>query len=94
MILSNPNNWRELQNHVAKIFRDIGFDTMIEKHITTARGHVVIDVYAVDNIFAGFGALSAGFIFLPFFGLLLTTILASFINLAVGYLFYKRQNES
>lgn len=57
-------------------------------------GKDISDVYAVDTIFAGFGALFTGFIFLPLLGLFLTTLLAALINFTIAYLFYKRQNEN
>lgn len=44
-----PKNWAELQNSVAKIFNECGFDVKVEKKIKTARGEVEIDVYVIDN---------------------------------------------
>ncbi|MBU3130557.1 restriction endonuclease [Clostridium tagluense] len=44
-----PENWVELQNSVARIFTECGFDVQVEKKIKTARGEVEIDVYVIDN---------------------------------------------
>ena len=41
-----PKDWRDLQNKVAKIFMDIGFETFTEKTISLVRGTVEVDVYA------------------------------------------------
>ena len=50
MIFSSPpSNWRDLQDKVAKIFKDIGFKTEVEKDVATARGVVNIDVFAEDE---------------------------------------------
>lgn len=62
---------------------------LMSKTYTKEIGKDISDVYAVDTIFAGCGALCAGFIFLPYFGLFQTTILAALINTSVGYLFYE-----
>jgi restriction system protein len=45
---SQPATWRELQNHVARILREAGVITTVEKRIRTARGKVSIDVWAHD----------------------------------------------
>ena len=61
---------------VSKIYiRDIGRD--------------VSTIYGIDTIFSGFGALFAGFICLPFIGLMQTTIMMAAINLSLGYIFIK-----
>jgi len=45
-----PKNWKDLQNKVAEIFKEIGYKTEIEKDIQTGRGETVnIDVFAVDE---------------------------------------------
>lgn len=41
-----PEKWEDLQNQVAKIFLDLGFETTVEKDITTVRGVVNVDVFA------------------------------------------------
>lgn len=47
---SIPNDWRDLQNQVAQILAECGFDTEIEKSLATVRGDVEIDVYAEENV--------------------------------------------
>ena len=44
-----PNDWKDLQEKVAQILSDIGYETEIEKDIPTARGKVNVDVFAVDK---------------------------------------------
>lgn len=44
-----PNDWRDLQEKVAIIFRDMNCDVAVEKDIETVRGIVNIDVYAEDR---------------------------------------------
>ncbi len=41
-----PLNWKDLQNKVAQIYLDMGFDVEVEKSIETVRGLVNVDVYA------------------------------------------------
>jgi predicted nucleotidyltransferase len=41
-----PASWRELQERVARILREAGVVTAVEKVIQTARGEVEIDVWA------------------------------------------------
>ncbi|MHC1701121.1 MAG: restriction endonuclease [Humidesulfovibrio sp.] len=41
--------WQELQSRVAQIFTEIGLNVEIGKQLTTARGTIEIDVYAVDS---------------------------------------------
>lgn len=43
-----PNNWRDLQDQVAQILQECGFETEVEKRINTVRGTVDIDVFAED----------------------------------------------
>lgn len=43
-----PSSWRDLQDMVAKILRESGVVTAVEKSIPTARGNVSIDVWAHD----------------------------------------------
>ncbi|WP_372395244.1 restriction endonuclease (plasmid) [Azospirillum sp. HJ39] len=45
-----PNDWRGLQNDVARILRECGFNVEVEKVIQGARGAVEIDVYAEENV--------------------------------------------
>lgn len=44
----SPTDWKDLQNQVAQILSECGFEVDIEKDITTARDTVNIDVHAVD----------------------------------------------
>jgi len=59
--------------------------TLMSKLYAENVGKDVSEVYAVDTLFGGMGAFMAGFLFLPHFGLLLTTIIAALINVCVGY---------
>ncbi len=43
-----PDDWRDLQDQVAQILEECGFEVEIEKKIETVRGTVEIDVYAED----------------------------------------------
>lgn len=43
-----PDSWRDLQDQVAQIFEECGFETEVEKRIETVRGTVDIDVFAED----------------------------------------------
>lgn len=45
-----PNNWRELQDMVATIFLDMGYETTVEKDIKTVRGKVNVDVFAHKKV--------------------------------------------
>ncbi|WP_306546004.1 restriction endonuclease [Malikia spinosa] len=45
----HPTNWRELQAGVCRIFREIGLNAVAEKKLSTPRGEVEVDVYAVDE---------------------------------------------
>jgi len=45
----DPTDWKNLQDLVASIFREIGCETFTEKEIDTVRGKVEVDVYAKDN---------------------------------------------
>ena len=49
----------------------------------------ISDVYAVDTIFAGAGALCGGFLFLPYLGLSQTIVLAAALNLMAGLVLYR-----
>lgn len=44
-----PVDWKDLQNKVAEIFTDIGYETKIDKPIKTVRSVVRIDVLAKDQ---------------------------------------------
>ena len=48
--LSVPTNWQDLQNQVAKILTECGFNVDVEKTITTVRGDVEVDVYAEETV--------------------------------------------
>lgn len=45
---SEPENWKDLQNKVSQVFREIGYNSEVEKEIETVRGKVVIDVFVKD----------------------------------------------
>jgi restriction system protein len=45
-----PDSWQDLQNQVAKILSECGFDVEVEKKIATARGEVELDAYAEELI--------------------------------------------
>jgi hypothetical protein len=44
-----PRDWKELQAGVCRLFNDIGLTAVTEKQLTTPRGVVEVDVYAVDE---------------------------------------------
>jgi Restriction endonuclease len=46
---TEPSDWRDLQNRVAKVFSDLGYETAIEKEIQLVRGKVNVDVLAIKN---------------------------------------------
>ena len=52
-------------------------------------GRDISTIYGIDTIFSGFGALFAGFICLPFIGLIQTTFMMAAINIILGYIFIK-----
>jgi hypothetical protein len=45
-LVSPPKTWQELQEKVAMILEDCGYETEVEKEIDLGRGKAVIDVYA------------------------------------------------
>lgn len=45
-----PNTWQNLQEGVARILKECGFDVALEKTIETARGVVEVDVYAEEFV--------------------------------------------
>lgn len=47
---STPKDWRDLQNQVARILAECGFDVDVEKTLTTVRGDVEVDVYAEEDV--------------------------------------------
>jgi hypothetical protein len=47
---SEPADWRDLQNKVAKIYTDLGYETTVEKDIQTARGTVNVDVFCTKSV--------------------------------------------
>ena len=49
----------------------------------------ISDVYAVDTICAGAGAMVGGFLFLPYLGLSQTIVLAAALNLLAGFVLYR-----
>src|SRR5690554_488282 len=44
-----PETWEDLQNKVALILMECGFEAETPKIIETVRGKVEIDVFAIDN---------------------------------------------
>lgn len=44
-----PQTWKELQQKVAVILRQCGLAVQVERVVSTARGHVEIDVYAEET---------------------------------------------
>jgi restriction system protein len=44
-----PRTWQELENRVARILRECGYDVEVQKHVTLARGDVNIDAWADDH---------------------------------------------
>lgn len=47
-IYSDPSDWKDLQNKVCMLLCQSGFNAETEKNVTTPRGDVELDVYAVD----------------------------------------------
>ncbi len=45
----HPNDWRQLQSGVCRLFTEVGLASEVEKKLKTPRGEVEIDVYAVDK---------------------------------------------
>lgn len=43
-----PETWQDLQSGVSRIFNEIGLAAEVGKSLTTPRGNVEVDVYAVD----------------------------------------------
>jgi hypothetical protein len=41
-----PATWKQLQKYVAQVYYDMGYQTELEKKVETARGPVVVDVFA------------------------------------------------
>jgi len=48
IIEREPQDWRDLQNLVAKIFDELGCSAEIDKTINTVRGTVAVDVFVKD----------------------------------------------
>ena len=44
-----PHTWQDLQNGVCQIFNEIGLTAEVDMVVTTPRGNVELDVYAVDE---------------------------------------------
>jgi len=44
-----PEDWRELQAGVCRLFSEIGLTAEVEATLKTPRGTVTVDVFAVDN---------------------------------------------
>lgn len=60
---------------------------IMSKIYTKEIGEDISDIYSVDTIAGGLGALLAGFVFLPYLGLIATAAIACVNNLIIGYLF-------
>lgn len=45
---TEPDSWHDLQNQVALVLEECGFDVEVEKKIGTVRGEVELDVYAEE----------------------------------------------
>lgn len=45
----NPSDWKDLQNKVARLLSEAGYNCEIEKSIQTVREIINIDVYAVNE---------------------------------------------
>ncbi|MBB1426317.1 restriction endonuclease [Shewanella sp. SG44-2] len=45
-----PDSWQDLQNQVARVLEECGFNVEIEKKTETVRGEVALDVYAEETI--------------------------------------------
>jgi spermidine synthase len=52
-------------------------------------GRDVSTIYGIDTLFSGFGALFAGFVCLPYIGLMQTTFMMAAINLFLGFIFIR-----
>lgn len=48
LIFSEPSDWKDLQNKVCLLLLQSGFEAEIEKVVSTPRGEVEIDVFAID----------------------------------------------
>ena len=48
LIFSDPIDWRDLQNKVCLLLSQSGFEAETEKVVSTPRGEVEIDVFAID----------------------------------------------
>lgn len=46
---TRPQTWKELQNFVGQLFREMGFDVEISKVLDHVRGKKEVDVYATDK---------------------------------------------
>lgn len=44
-----PKDWKDLQEKVAEILRDVGYTTETEKKLDTVRGPVEVDVFSEDT---------------------------------------------
>ncbi len=59
-----------------------------------ALGEKVGVVYSLNTVGAAVGAFSSGFVLMPILGLNRTTLLAAFVNLAVGAIIYDLSNKT
>ena len=66
---------------------------LMSKIYTREIGKDISDVYAIDTIFGAAGAFLAGFLFLPYFGMIQTAVLAALINIFIGFLFNMRAHK-
>ena len=69
------------------------FPIISKAYIKEKVGKGIGEIYSVNNLGAVIGSLLAGFIFIPYFGIRYTVILAAFLNSLAGFLvlfyFYK-----
>ena len=47
---NTPNDWKELQNITGKILTECGFSVSVEKKVSSVRGTIEIDVFAIETI--------------------------------------------
>jgi hypothetical protein len=49
-VYARPENWKDLQNYVGKLFQEIGYEVEISKVVDLVRGRKEIDVYVKDTL--------------------------------------------
>jgi hypothetical protein len=48
--LQSPRDWQSLQQEVARVLRECGMETAVEKRVELGRGAAKIDVFAIEEI--------------------------------------------